>query len=337
MALEAILRGVAADMQELGFGSDAQVVIRQAEIADTSLSAIDERFGDRIAAMPEVENVSGMLMYAATLPEAQTFFILMGYAPNEYAIRRFEVVQGRPLTGNHQVLLGRLMAETLGKDVGETIDISGYRFRVVGIFESSVGWEELGGVVSLRDAQSFAGRPRKVTMYMVKIRDPRQAAAVVAKINEQMPAVHAAVTGEFAEQMPDLQNADSFFNAVSLMAIAVGGLGVLNAMLMSVHERTREIGVLRAVGWRRRAVLMMIMKESLILAALGGGAGVVIAFALIGLMNQIPYVGGVMSPVWEWDVFARAALVALSLGLIGGLYPAYRATRMQPVEALRYE
>ena len=54
-------------------------------------------------------------------------------------------------------------------------------------------------------------------------------------------------------------------------------------------------------------------------------------------MNRIPYVGGVMSPVWEWDVFARAALVALSLGLIGGLYPAYRATRMQPVEALRYE
>ena len=174
-------------------------------------------------------------------------------------------------------------------------------------------------------------------MYMVKIRDPRQAPAVVAKINAQMPAVHAAVTGEFAEQMPDLQNADSFFNAVSLMAIAVGGLGVLNTMLMSVHERTREIGVLRAVGWRRRAVLMMILKESLILAALGGGAGVVIAFALIGLMNRIPYVGGVMSPVWEWDVFARAALVALSLGLIGGLYPAYRATRMQPVEALRYE
>ena len=161
MALEAILRGIAADMQEMGFGSDAQVVIRQAEIADTSLSAIDERFGDRIAAMPEVENVSGMLMYAATLPEAQTFFIMMGYAPNEYAIRRFEVVEGRPLTGNHQVLLGRLMAEILGKDVGETVDISGYRFRVVGIFESGVSWEELGGVVSLRDAQSFAGRPQK--------------------------------------------------------------------------------------------------------------------------------------------------------------------------------
>jgi ABC-type antimicrobial peptide transport system permease subunit len=145
MALEAILRGVKDDMQEMGFGADAQIIIRQAEIADTSLSAIDERTGQKIAAMPEVENVSGMMMNAATLPDAQGFFILLGYAPNEYAIRRFEVVEGRPLTGNHQVILGRLMAEMLHKGVGETIDLSGYRFRVVGIYESGVGWEELGG------------------------------------------------------------------------------------------------------------------------------------------------------------------------------------------------
>jgi len=337
MALEAILRGVADDMSEIGFGSDAQVVIRQAEIADTSLSAIDERTGQRIAAMPEVENVSGMLMYAATLPDTQGFFVLMGYAPNEYAIRRFEVVEGQSLTGNHQMILGRLMAETLHKGIGESIDLSGYRFRVVGIYESGVGWEELGGVVSLRDAQSFAGRPRKVTLYMVKIKDPLKAAGVVLKINEEMPGVHAALTGEFAEQMPDLENADRFFNAISLMAIIVGGLGVLNTMLMSVHERTREIGVLRAVGWGRRTVLSMILKESLILALLGGATGILIAFGLVGMMNQLPYIGGVMEAKWQWDVFVRALWVALSLGLIGGLYPAYRATRMQPVEALRYE
>jgi putative ABC transport system permease protein len=143
--------------------------------------------------------------------------------------------------------------------------------------------------------------------------------------------------GEFSEQMPDFENASRFFNAISLMAIVVGGLGVLNTMLMSVHERTREIGVLRAVGWGRRPVLAMILKESLILALLGGVAGIIVAFLLVGALNQVPYVGGVMTARWQWDVFARALWVALALGLIGGLYPAYRATRMQPVEALRYE
>jgi ABC-type antimicrobial peptide transport system permease subunit len=337
MALEAIMRGVQDDMQEIGAGSDAQVVIRQAEIADTSLSAVDERIGERIAAMPEVENVSGMMMYAATLPDTGGFFVMMGYSPNEYAIRRFEVVEGKPISGNHQVMLGRLMSETMHKAVGESIDLSGYRFRVVGIYESGVGWEELGGVVSLRDAQSFAGRPRKVTLYMVKVKDPLGAPDLVGRINEQMPEVHAALTADFVEQMPDMENADRFFNAISFLAIAVGGLGVLNTMLMSVHERTREIGVLRAVGWGRRPVLTMILKESLILSLLGGGIGILVAFGLVGILNVLPYVGGVMEARWQWDVFARAIWVALLLGLIGGLYPAYRATRMQPVEALRYE
>jgi putative ABC transport system permease protein len=159
----------------------------------------------------------------------------------------------------------------------------------------------------------------------------------VGRINEQMPEVHAALTADFVEQMPDMENADRFFNAISFLAIAVGGLGVLNTMLMSVHERTREIGVLRAVGWGRRPVLTMILKESLILSLLGGGIGILVAFGLVGILNVLPYVGGVMEARWQWDVFARAIWVALLLGLIGGLYPAYRATRMQPVEALRYE
>jgi hypothetical protein len=93
MAMEAIIRGVLEEMTEIGLGADAQVILRQADIIDTSLSAIDERIGDMVSAMPQVENVSGMLMYAAMLPENAGFFILQGYAPQEYAIRRFEVVE----------------------------------------------------------------------------------------------------------------------------------------------------------------------------------------------------------------------------------------------------
>lgn len=337
MAMEAIIRGVMVEMTEIGVGADAQVVIRQADISDTSLSAIDERIGDRLAALPRVENVSGMLMYAALLPDNTGFFVIQGYAPQEYAIHRFEVVEGGPLTGNHQVLLGRMMADALHKSVGETIDVSGHRYRVVGIFESGIGWEELGGVVSLREAQAFAGRPRKVTLYLVKVKDPDQAAGLVEQINREVPGVHAALAGEFAETMPDMQNAGGFMMALSFLTILVGGVGVLNTMLMAVHERTREIGVLRAVGWRRRKVLGMILKESVLLAMLGGAAGIIFAVFLVWSLNLIPLMGGLLAPSWQWDVFARAILVALLLGLIGGLYPAYRATRMQPVEALRYE
>jgi putative ABC transport system permease protein len=234
-------------------------------------------------------------------------------------------------------MIGRMMAEAMEKDVGDTIEISGVRFRITGIYESGGGWEEMGGVVSLRDGQALAGRPRKVTLYEVSVRDPSQADLLVEDINARFPEVHSALTGEFADQMPDLKNAEVMINTISVLAIAVGGLGVLNTMLMAVMERTRELGILRALGWPARAVLGLILREAVLIGLLGGVAGTLVAFALTALMRAAPMVGEAFDPRWEWDVFVRAFAVAMLLGVAGGLYPAYRATRLQPVEALRYE
>jgi ABC-type antimicrobial peptide transport system permease subunit len=337
MALDGLLRGMKADMMNMFGGTGSQILIRQADISDTSLSAIDERISDKIAAFPEVESVSGIMIAASVLPDTGGFFIIQGYAPSEPAILRFRIVSGELLKNNHEIIVGRSMAEALKKEVGDTVDLSGIRFRIVGIFESSVSWEELGGVISLRDAQAFVGRPRKVTMLSVKVRDPSQASQMVEKINTTFPDAHAALSSEFADQMPDFQASDGMISGISVMAILIGGVGVLNTMLMAVFERTREIGVLRSLGWRRSAVLSMILRESLLLGLLGGLAGILIAFSLIELAKVAPVIGGYFRADWTWDIFARTILIAVTLGLLGGIYPAFRATRLQPVEALRYE
>jgi putative ABC transport system permease protein len=208
---------------------------------------------------------------------------------------------------------------------------------VVGIYESQIGWEEMGGVMTLRDGQLLMGRPNKVGMYAIKMRDPEKASAVVESINSEFPVASAALSSDFVDQMPDFQTTDAMIGGISFMAIVVGGVGVLNTMLMSVFERTREIGVLRSLGWRRRAILGMILSEAFWLGLLGGVAGIGIAFGLTSLMSIAPMFGDVLQPLWEWQMFVRSMVVALSLGILGGLYPAYRATRLLPVEALRYE
>lgn len=337
IAIESVIRGVSVEFTDMFTGTNIEIMIRQADIADTSLSAVDERTGDKIAALPEVKSASGMIFTAVMMPEAGGFFILQGYNPNETAIKRFKIVEGNPLSGNHQIILGRTIADTLKLGVGDNLDLSNSRYKITGIFESGISWEELGGVVSLRDAQTFAGRPRKSSMYAVKLNDPSQAEGVVTKINSQFPDVHAALAGDFVEQLPDMESSEAIINAISFLAILVGGVGVLNTMLMAVFERTREIGVLRALGWRRRAVLSLILKEALLIGLLGGIAGIGTALLMIFMLQQVPMIGGYLTPIWEWDVFVRALVIALMLGLLGGLYPAYRATRLQPVEALRYE
>ena len=337
LALESMINGFVRSFSEMLTGSQVEIMVRQNNITDTEFSVIDERIGDKLAAMPEVQSISGWIFSAVLMPETGGFFIIQGFAPNEIGIQRFKIVEGEPLASNHQIILGRLMADTMKAQVGETIDLSGTRFKVVGIYETGLGWEETGGVVTLRDAQTFTGKPRKVSMYGVKLRDPQQAQALVARINQQFPEMYATLASEFVQEMPDMRTMDSMIGGISTLAILVGGVGVLNTMLMSVFERTREIGVFRALGWRRRSILGLIIRKSLLLGILGGVVGIVIAFGMTAALQYAPIMGEMLEPLWEPRIFVRAISSAILLGVLGGIYPAYRATRLQPVEALRYE
>jgi putative ABC transport system permease protein len=192
-------------------------------------------------------------------------------------------------------------------------------------------------VIGLREAQALTGKPHQVMYYAIKLRDPKQAEAMESRLEAAFPDIDFALTSEIADSMSDFQVLEQMANQISLLAIFIGGLGMLNTMLMSVLERTREIGVLRALGWRRRQVLSMILKESLLLGAIGGGVGILIGRGIGGLVSLAEGMWGSIELVYTPQMFVQAIVVALIAGVVGGLYPAYRATRMRPVEALRYE
>ncbi len=336
VALRGLMAGMAQGYTDMAMGSEIDLMALEADVSDMGYSTIDERVGARLAGLPEVAGVAGT-GFAFSSTEEMAFFILWGYNPREFAIKHFKIVEGEPLATNRQILLGRQAAETLGMEVGDTVHVLDSAFRVVGIFETGVAWEEVGGVITLRDAQRLAGRPHQVTMYGIKLRDPGKAEEVRAYLDANFPEIDVSLTSEFAENIPDLQASQDMMGQIAFLAVFIGGVGMLNTMLMSVLERTREIGVLRALGWRRRQVVGMTLREALVLGLLGGIAGILLGLGFAWAINQIPMIKGMLDPTYTPDLFLLALAVALVTGVLGGLYPAWRATRMHPVEALRYE
>jgi putative ABC transport system permease protein len=124
---------------------------------------------------------------------------------------------------------------------------------------------------------------------------------------------------------------------LSLIAVIMGCIGVLNTMSMSVSERTREIGILKAVGWSRLKVLRMILSESLLLSLVGFVIGSLLGVGAVWAITSLPSVKGFISPSFSGDSFLIGLTVALLLGFLGGAFPAYRASRLSPAEALRRE
>jgi ABC-type antimicrobial peptide transport system permease subunit len=265
------------------------------------------------------------------------FFLLFGYAPYEPAINHFKIVEGRGLQGNREIILGRKALDGMKTKIGEVIRLGEIGFRVVGVYETGVSYEESAGVMSLRDAQALMGKPRQVSMYGVKVKDPAQAEAIQKQMEAALPDMLVVMASSFAQNLPDMQSMNVMMWGIGLLAIVVGGISMMNTMIMSVYERTREIGTLRAVGWRRRRVLAMVLKESVVLSLLGTLVGFVSAMVLLWLMQFIPVWGDFMKITLSPKLLSMTLFIALALGAIGGVYPAWRASNLSPVEALRYE
>jgi len=319
-----------------GSSGTGNITVMQRDVADMSLSSLDERVVMQLRNMPEVKAVSPFVLGFISNSELP-LFIISGLDPNSAAIAHYKLVGGRYVQRPNEMLIGKVAAETYKIALGDTMTLYDNRYKVVGLFETGVSFEDGGGMIALREAQRLLNRGRTVSFIFVDVQNPAQAQAVVNAIDRRFPEARASLSSEFAQNTDDMQSMFAMVAAIRVLAMLVGGIVVANTMIMSIFERTREIGTLRAVGWEARRILGQILQESLYLCALAGVAGALFGVLFLSGLALIPAVAQYATPTWNLQTFVTAFGVALVLGAVGGLYPAWRASKLRPVEALRYE
>lgn len=330
------LKASSGEILEIG---DADFMVAQEGAADLSFSILPQEQIPAIAAQPGVADTEGILFHIARVGSNPYFFLmgreraaLVRYPP---ALREGDIWDEG---AEDQIVLGQGGAENLGAGVGDQVEIEDRRFTVVGIYKSGRFFEDGGAYAPLSVVQEIAGRAGVVTAVFIHLEPGADAQQVGDAIEENVPGAASVVdVGDYGKVDQGVAFLDAANIAISVLAVGIGAIGVMNTMVMSVFERTREIGILRAVGWSGRRILRMIIGESLLLCAIAAGVGSALGVLATRAILLIETVRNLLEPQYTLDIFVRALIVAVAVALAGAAYPAFRAARMTPMEALRYE
>lgn len=336
IALSGIIEGTKITFTSLLSAGQADIIIEQANASDATFSVIDERTVSQLRLDPAVKSVSSLIFGTTTVP-GLPFFIVYGLDPRENYAAHYAVQEGRPLQRPGEIILGRIAANSLKKGIGDNLRLSGSSFKIVGIFETGAAFEDAGSVIPLREAQRIFGKPRQVSFVGITLYDSAQASAVARSMERRYTDIMASPTADLTERMQDFATTTAAMNGIMALMVLVGGIVMLNVMMMSVFERTQEIGVLRALGWSRRRILSTVLGESLALCTVSSVAGAGMGLIINWLIGLSPDYGTFLAPSYSPTTFALVGAMTLALGVVGGLLPALRAVRLSPLEALRYE
>ena len=291
---------------------------------------------------------------------------LFGITPEYFQVRNLNLAEGELITEEH--MLGRASVVLLGPEVatslfghadgvtGETIRIEGQPFRVIGVLESkgggAFGSEDNQVLVPFTTAQ--ARLIRRSTSDRVDIIFVQAVSGdVVTQATEEIAQIlrtrHRTPVGAddftiFSQQdlLSTFQSITGiltiFLGGIAGISLLVGGIGIMNIMLVSVTERTREIGLRKALGARKKDILIQFLTESSLLSLIGGIIGILFGWLISFAVGQIAEASGTaFTPVIGLDAVALATIFSAVVGLFFGIYPANRAAGLEPVEALRYE
>jgi putative ABC transport system permease protein len=289
-----------------------------------------------------VQDVVGMLSEMWSVGEASPPVFVFGWAYGSYLWDHLRLIEGRwPSNDNEPaVVVGALAAGLLHKKTGDKVEIEGRQFQVVGLFESPAMVENGALLMTLSQAQLVSDKIGKVNVLNLKLQTnvtENEIQDLKKWIGEKLPGFVAITSGELVGKNTIVRVSKAMSNATILLASILGALMVFNTMLMSINERTKEIGILLALGWRRRTVIKLIVGESSILTLAGGVIGILVGIAMALGLEHLELMRGKIDAIFPVPFLIAVLGLSILIGILGGLYPALKAAHLLPSRALRQE
>ncbi len=343
VSLLGVVRGLERSLLDLYQQRGIDLLVYQSGKVQITASSLPEKLGERISQLDNVAEASPVLSEVLSLIENDLVGVsVQGWQPDSFMMRDLTIESGRKLTDDdrRQVLLGAALAAVAKKQVGDTMELmEGESFTVAGIYRSYNVFDNGAAVTSLHDLQDLMLRDNEVTLFTVVAKD--HSAAAVSRLQEDIRGItnglQVSEARELAERSSEIRMARSFAWMTSAIALLIGSIGMLNTMLMAVFERTKEIAMLRALGWRKRRIVSLVLGEATLLSLIGAFFGSLGAIVMVRLLSKIPETGRVISANVSFDVILEGFVIAVLLGICGGLFPAWKASRLLPVEGLRHD
>lgn len=354
VSLFGIAQGFTKAFSDVYEAHGIDIVVSRQGTADRLSSSVDGQFVTQVSKIPGVLKTAGVMLDTLSLEQEGIYGIpTMGIANDSWMRDSYPLIEAetnlapRPHDSEsgtkpgttRSLLLGVHLAERIGRKAGESVTLFDEQYQVAGVFRSTSAWENGSMILPLETLQQLTDRPGQVT-YINVILDrspdsPASAREVIQAIESMDRRLLALTTSEYVETDTRMQIAHAMAWMTSAIALLIGSIGTLNTMLTSVLERTKEIGILRAIGWPRRRVVGMILGESCGLAIVASILGIFFAVLITRLLSQSPAARGLIAPHIDIRAILLGVTLSLVIGLLGATLPALRAARLSPTEAFR--
>jgi len=268
------------------------LIVMEKSTLDIFSSTIDQSYISRLKLLPHVKQAGPILFYFYAVQPKQ-YFLINGWELGSYLFDGLKI-NGSSLQEDHDVLLGSIAASRLNKSRGDKINIRGEEFHVSGVFESMNMLEDGTIIVPLNTLQKIKNTPGKITAINLMLDSNNLFKLNLKQRNEIARGVQDKINSEFNDlEVKDVQNfiatpfstIFSFTWAISIIALLIAVMGIINTMTTAVLERTKEIGILLAIGWRKFRIIKLVILESAIYGLLGGITGIILGYARFNFLT----------------------------------------------------